>query len=376
MTESATTATTVVDDAAPAASLFSPITLGRLELPNRIVMAPLTRRRAHADGTPSDLMVRHYADRATAGLIIAEGTFLSHRSRTYLNQPGLATDEHVAGWRQVTDAVHEAGGRITVQLMHGGRVAMLPDAEERGIVAPSALPVGGERRLPDGTTRPHATPRALATDEVGGVVAEFADAARRAIDAGFDGVEIHGANGYLLQQFLAASTNHRDDAYGGSPANRARLVVEVTRAVADAVGADRTALRLSPGETRQGLEEHDSPDVAATYAALNAGIAGLGLAYLHVLSFHPDSELVQGIRRDFGGPFVINSGFEEVTTRAEAERFLVEDLGDAVAVGRPLLANPDLVRRWREGRELNAPDPATFYTPGEVGYNDYPFLED
>jgi len=202
------------------------------------------------------------------------------------------------------------------------------------------------------------------------------DAARRAIAAGFDGVELHAANGYLLQEFLAASTNRRDDAYGGSPERRARLVVEVTRAVADVVGADRTAVRLSPGETRQGLEEHDSPDVRATYAALTSGIAGLGLAYLHVLSAHPEGELAQGIRRDFGGPLVINSGFEVVTTRADAERFLAEGLGDAVAVGRPILANPDLVRRWREGRALNAPDPATFYTPGAAGYNDYPLLTD
>jgi len=370
------TATLATQEGGAAPSLFTPVRLGRLRLPNRIVMAPLTRRRAHDDGTPSDLMVHHYADRATVGLIIAEGTFLSHRSRTYPNQPGIATDAHVAGWRRVTDAVHEAGGRIVLQLMHGGRVCTLPDAGERGIVAPSAIPVPGERRLPGGGVAPHATPRALRTDEMGDVVAEFVDAARRAIAAGFDGVELHAANGYLLQEFLAASTNRRDDAYGGSPANRARLVVEVTRAVADVVGADRTAVRLSPGETRQGLEEHDSPDVRATYAALTSGIAGLGLAYLHVLSAHPEGELAQGIRRDFGGPLVINSGFEVVTTRADAERFLAEGLGDAVAVGRPILANPDLVRRWREGRALNAPDPATFYTPGAAGYNDYPLLTD
>jgi len=376
MTSTAAGATVATPQGDAAPTLFTPVTLGRLRLPNRIVMAPLTRRRAAADGTPSDLLVRHYADRATAGLIIAEGTFLSPRSRTYLNQPGIVTDAHVAGWRRVTDAVHAAGGRIVLQLMHGGRVAMLPDAEERGIVAPSAIPIPGERRLPSGEVRPHATPRALRTDEMAGVVGEFVDGARRAIAAGFDGVELHGANGYLLQEFLAASTNHRDDAYGGSPANRARLVVEATRAVADAVGADRTGLRLSPGETRQGLEEGDTPETAATYAALTSGIAGLGLASLHVLSAHPASALVRGIRRDFGGPFIINSGFEVVTTRAEAERFLTEDLGDAVAVGRPLLANPDLVRRWREGRELNRPNPETFYTPGEAGYNDYPFLED
>ncbi|KAE8765054.1 alkene reductase [Georgenia thermotolerans] len=345
-----------------------------MELPNRVVMAPLTRRRATDDGVPTESMARHYADRAGTGLIVAEGTYPSRRGQTYLNQPGIADAAQAAGWRRVTDAVHERGGRIVLQVMHGGRVVHLPDGAARDIVAPSAIPVPGTLRLPDGE-RPFYVPRALRTDEMPAVVEEFVAAARRAIDAGFDGVEVHGANGYLLNQFLSPTTNQRTDAYGGSPANRARLVVEVTRAVADAVGADRTGLRISPAGVRNSLDERHVPDVRDTYGALVAGLTGIGLAYLSVLSPDPAGELVQGLRRQFDGALLLNDGFDLVTTRTAAAGFLADGLADAVVVGRPVLANPDLVRRWREDLPLNEPDPATFYGGDDRGYNDYPLAD-
>jgi 2,4-dienoyl-CoA reductase-like NADH-dependent reductase (Old Yellow Enzyme family) len=358
----------------PAPDLFSPVRVGAWELPNRIVMAPLTRRRAGDDGVPTPSMARHYADRATAGLIVAEGTFPSYRSQTYLNQPGIADDAQAAGWRAVTDAVHERGGRIVLQIMHGGRVVHLPDGEGRDIVAPSAIPVPGTLRLPTGE-RPFFTPRALRTDEMSEVVEEFVAAARRAIRAGFDGVEVHGANGYLLSQFLSPTTNHRTDAYGGSPANRARLVAAVTRAVADAVGPDRTGLRISPAGVRNSLDERHVPEVRETYGSLVTQLAGTGLAYLSVLSAEPAGDLVQGLHRQFDGAFLLNDGFDVVTTRETAAGFLADGLADAAVVGRPVLANPDLVRRWREDLPLNAADPATFYGGDDRGYNDYPVAD-
>lgn len=372
MTESQTTPSGAV---VAEVDLFAPLTLGRLTLPNRVVMAPLTRRRAAAAGVPTAAMARYYADRASTGLIVAEGTYPSERGKTYLGQPGIATEEQVAGWRAVTDAVHERGGRIVLQVMHGGRVVHLPDADERDVVAPSPIAVEGELRLPGQAPRPFVTPRELRTQEIPEVVEELVAASRRAIDAGFDGVELHGANGYLLNQFLAPGTNRRTDAYGGSPENRARLVVEVVRAVADAVGADRTGLRISPGQARSGLDETHAPEILETYGALVDQVADLGMAYLSVLSDHPGCDLVQELRRRFGGPLLVNNGFEVVTTRQIAAALLAEDLGDAVVVGRAALANPDLVRRWREGHPLSSPDPETFYTGGERGYNDYPFLD-
>jgi N-ethylmaleimide reductase len=351
---------------------FEPVRIGAWELPQRFVMAPLTRNRAGADGVPTDLHVRYYAQRATAGLIITEGTQPSAVGQGYLRTPGVHTTEQVAGWRHVADAVHVAGGRIVVQLMHAGRIAHPDNKGGLESLAPSALRAPGTIVTPSGPQEP-ALPRALETDEIPGIVAEFVHAARCAVEAGLDGVEIHSANGYLLHQFLAPSSNERTDPYSGSPAGRARLTVEVTRAVAEAIGAERVGLRISPAHNIQGVIEDDPADVAATYGALLDGIVDLGLAYLSILA-PPDGALTQDLRRRFGGPVILNSGFGSVTTLDDVAAILGRDLADAVAVGRPFLANPDLPTRWRTGAALNEPRQATFYTPGAEGYTDYPTL--
>ena len=353
--------------------LFSPVTLGRLELPNRVVMAPLTRMRAGDSGVPGELVAEHYAQRASTGLIVAEGTYPSAEGQGFVGQPGLVTDEQARGWRRVADAVHERGGRIVVQVMHAGRVTH-PDVNRSSrVVAPSAVAIRGEAHTPTGKA-PYPVPHALTTAEARAVLREFVDASRRAVDAGLDGVEVHGANGYLLHEFLAPSSNLREDVYGGSPEARARFVVEVVTAVADAVGADRVGLRISPEHGIQDALETDPAETAATYGALVDGVSGLGLAYLSVLHRDPAGELVQGLRRRFGGPLMANSGFGVVTSREDALRLVADGTADAVAVGRMALANPDLVERWRDGHPENEPDPATFYAPGARGYTDYPFL--
>ncbi|GAA1921676.1 alkene reductase [Nocardioides lentus] len=354
------------------ASLFDPLTVGAMELPNRLVMAPLTRNRSRGT-VPGDLAVEYYAQRASAGLIITEGSQPSARGQGYLDTPGFHSDEQLAGWRRVADAVHGKGGRIVAQLMHAGRIAHPDNTGGQEIIAPSPIPAPGEMVTADGS-KPHPEPRELRTEEMPDVVAEFVTAARNAVDAGLDGVEVHGANGYLLHQFLSPASNQRTDEYGGSPLNRARLVVEVVRAVADEIGADRVGLRLSPAHNIQGCDETDPGDVEATYTAVVAGIADLGLAYLSVLA-QPRLDLVQRLRKDFGGPFLANDGFGVVTTKATAQALLDEDAADGVVVGRPFLANPDLVRRWELDAELNEPNPATFYGGGAEGYTDYPFLD-
>ena len=349
---------------------FETVTIGRWPLPQRFVMAPLTRNRAAEGMVPSDLAVEYYRQRAGAGLIISEGTQPSAVGQGYLDTPGIHSREQVAGWRKVTEAVHGEGGRIFIQLMHVGRIAHPDNKNGLESVAPSAIVAPGKMVTAHGQVD-HPTPRALETDEVPGIVEEFVHAARQAVAAGADGVEVHSANGYLLHQFLAPSSNTRTDAYGGSPENRARLAVEVTRAVAEAVGAERVGIRISPAHNIQGVLEEDAADVQATYDALVDGIADLGLAYLSILA-DPASDLLRDLRERFDGPVIINSGFGEVTTLDSVEGLLERDLGDLVAVGRPFLANPDLPRRWREGLELNEPNPATFYGGGAEGYTDYP----
>lgn len=355
--------------------LYDELTVGAWTLPNRIVLAPLTRSRADDDGVHGDLAVEYYAQRASAGLIITEGTQPSAVGKGYTNTPGLHSPEQVEGWRRIADAVHAKGGRIVAQLMHAGRVSH-PDNSGLEAVAPSALAAPGEMFTKTAGMQALPVPRALELDEIPGVVEEYAQAARNAVEAGLDGVEVHGANGYLIHQFLAPGSNTRTDEYGGSPENRARFAIEVTRAVVEAIGADRVGIRLSPAHNIQGCTEDDAADVEATYAALTEAIAPLGLAYVSVLSADPRSETVLRIRKDFGGPFMINTGFAEVTTRESAQALLDDDLGDAVAVGRQFLANPDLPRRWETGAELNEPDPDTFYTPGAKGYTDYPALDE
>jgi N-ethylmaleimide reductase len=354
--------------------LFTPVTLGDLHLPNRVVMAPLTRLRASADGVPGELVAEHYAQRASIGLIVSEGTFPSAESRAYPGQPGIVTDEQVEGWRRVAEAVHARGGRIVLQLMHGGRVSHTEITGTDRIVAPSAIAIEGEAHTASGKV-PFPVPHALTTEELVVVRDEFVAAAKRAIgEAGLDGVEVHGANGYLLHEFLSPVSNQREDEYGGSPENRARFVVEVTRAVAEAVGAGRVGIRLSPMHNIQDVVETDIDDVKATYDALVDGIAPLGLAYLSILHSNPTGELVQDLRTRFGGPLVINSGFGRVTSRDEAVTLIEQSHADAVAVGRAAIANPDLVERWQGEHPENEPNPATFYAVGAEGYTDYPRL--
>ncbi|MEN0083906.1 MAG: alkene reductase [Leifsonia sp.] len=353
--------------------LFSPVSLGDLHLPNRVVMAPLTRTRSGDAGVPGPLVAEHYAQRASVGLIVSEGTYPSHESRAYPGQPGIVTDEQVAGWRTVADAVHAQGGRIVMQLMHSGRVSHpLINGADR-VVAPSAVAIAGEARTPAGKM-PYPVPHALTAEELATVRDEFVAAAKNAIAAGFDGVEVHGANGYLLHQFLSPVSNVRDDRYGGSPEARARFVVEVTAAIADAVGAGRVGIRLSPMHNIQDVHETDLADVTATYEAVVDGLAPLGLAYVSVLHKDPRGSLVQDLRERFGGPFIVNSGFGSVTTRDEAIALVEDAHADAVAVGRLAIANPDLVERWKGEHPENEPNPATFYGTGAEGYTDYPRL--
>ena len=352
--------------------LFDPLRIKAWDLPNRLVMAPLTRNRATAGMVPGDLAVEYYSQRASAGLIITEGTQPSAVGQGYLDTPGIHTAEQVLGWRRVADAVHAKDGRIVVQLMHAGRIAHPDNKDGHETIAPSPLAAPNEMFTAEGP-KPHPVPRALDTDEIPGVVADFVHAAKSAIEAGLDGVEIHAANGYLLHQFLAPGSNERTDSYGGGPENRARLTIEVTRAVAEAIGPERVGIRISPAHNIQGATEGDPEDVEATYTALVAGIAPVGIAYLSVLA-DPSLDLVQRLRKEFGGVLIANDGFGELTTRETAQAVLDDDLADAVAVGRLFLANPDLPRRWQIGAELNEPDPDTFYGGGAAGYTDYPSL--
>ena len=354
--------------------LFDPLHVKSWELPHRVVMAPLTRNRAGAGMVPGHLAVEYYAQRASAALIVTEGTQPSAVGQGYLDTPGIHTPEQVAGWRRVADAVHAKGGRIVVQLMHAGRIAHPDNKQGLETVAPSAIAAPDTMFTAEGM-KPYPVPRALTLEEIPGVVEEFAHAARCAVEAGLDGVEIHAANGYLLHQFLAPGSNERTDEYGGSPANRARFAIEVTRAVADAIGAERVGIRISPAHNIQGATEEDPEDVEATYTTLVDEIAPLGLAYLSALA-DPSLELSQRLRKDFGGVFIANDGFGSVTSRESAQAVLDDDLADAVAVGRLFLANPDLPARWRSGAALNEPNPDTFYGGGAEGYVDYPFLQD
>jgi N-ethylmaleimide reductase len=353
------------------ASLLNPVTVGATQAANRIFMAPLTRSRADADGTPSDLAAQYYAQRAAAGLIISEATAISQVANgAYLNTPGIYTDRHQDKWAEVADAVHAAGGSMFVQLWHVGRMAH-PDINGAESVAPSAIAADVTTHTPSGK-QPLPVPRALETEEIPGIVAQFRAAARRAVDSGMDGVEIHAANGYLLHQFQSDVVNERTDAYGGSPADRARLTAEVVEAVVAEIGADRVGLRISPGNAAGGMRE---VDVVGVYEALLNRIAPLEIAYLHVL-IDPTTSVFGVIRALWSGPFVLNTGREIDTDFCQLESFAEWGLISAAAVGRAFLANPDLIDRLIVGAELNEPDVATFYAPGPVGYVDYPTLDE
>ncbi|WP_299169128.1 alkene reductase [uncultured Arthrobacter sp.] len=351
--------------------LFSPMTLGELKLANRLVMAPLTRCRSGEDGVPGPIVVEHYRQRASLGLIVSEGTYPSHAGQGFPGQPGLVTDEQIEGWSKVTDAVHAEGGRIFAQVMHAGRVTHPDTNGGRTVVGPSAIAIDGMTRTYKGK-QPYPVPHALTEAEIPGVVQEFVQGSLNAIKAGFDGVELHGANGYLLHEFLSPAANQRDDQYGGSPENRVRFVVEVVKAVAEAVGAEKVGLRISPEHNVQGATELDHEDLRRTYSLLTKAISPLGLAYLSVLHKEPAGELVSELRGQFKGAFLLNTGFSIMTTRDEAISLIENELADAVVVGRPAIANPDLVHRWKENLPVNEPDMATFYTSGAEGYTDYP----
>ncbi|REK85838.1 alkene reductase [Streptomyces inhibens] len=351
---------------------FDPIDLAGIPLANRIVMAPMTRNRATAEGVPTPSMVRYYTQRASAGLLITEATQTELIGRGYPLTPGLHTPEQIAGWREVTDSVHAAGGKIFAQLWHGGRIGhpvLLPD----GLVpvAPSAVAAAGQGFTHEGL-KDFVTPRELTGEEVRETIAGFAAAARNAVEAGFDGVEIHGANGYLVHQFLAPNSNLRTDEWGGSDEGRARFAIEVVRAVADAVGAHRTGLRISPGNTFNDMAE---PAPEATYTALIEAIAPLGLAYLHTCDVR-DLELLARLRKRFGGTFVLNPATDGRPTGLQELPLVEEGAADLLAYGALFLANPDLPARLAAGGPFNTPDRASFYGGDDTGYLDYPALTD
>ena len=355
--------------------LFSPTTVGAVGVRNRVSLAPMTRVRSGAEGVPGSIVAKYYAQRAGIGLLVTEGVYPSFESQAFPGQPGIVTEKQAAAWAKVADAVHAEGGVIFMQVMNGGRVTHPRVTGTERIVAPSAIAIEGETRLADGTKVPFPVPHALETAELATVRDEFVAASRRAVDAGIDGVELHAANGYLLHEFLSPASNQRTDGYGGSPEARARFVIEVARAVVAEIGADRVGIRISPAHNIQDAWETDDAETRATYEALVSGLAPLGLAYLSVLHADPAGDLVQGLRQSFGGTFIVNSGFSKVTTRDEAVSVVEEDLADLVAVGRPAIANPDLVTRWQKGADENEVDQASVYGPDERGYTDYPFLQ-
>jgi N-ethylmaleimide reductase len=354
--------------------ILSPARLGPYELPNRAVMAPLTRNRAGPGGVPQDMNVAYYAQRAGAGLIITEGSQVSPQGVGYPGTPGIHSAEQVAGWRRVTDAVHERGGRIFLQLWHVGRISH-PSLQPDGAlpVAPSAIRPAGDAFTADGP-QPYATPRALETDEVADIVHQHRSASQNALAAGFDGVEIHAANGYLLDQFLRDGSNRRGDRYGGSPENRARLLMEVTEAVTGVWGADRVGVRLSPANSFNDIGD-SQPDVTFPYVA--AGLSRFGLAYLHVVEVDMTGAAVQSfdwerLRAAFDGTYIANGGYD----RARADAAVTDGAADLIAFGKPFVANPDLVERFALNAALNTPDAETFYGGDERGYTDYPALPD
>ncbi|NUR67369.1 MAG: alkene reductase [Streptomyces sp.] len=352
--------------------ILEPTALGRLALPNRLVMAPMTRNRAAADGTPTSLMAEYYAQRATAGLIVAEASTPNAVGQTYPNITAIHTPAHITGWRRVTDAVREAGGRMFLQLQHGGRVGH-PANSGHTPLAPSPVPLPDTVFTPDGHQQA-VTPREMSLDDIHATVADFATAARNAVEAGFEGVEVHSANGYLLHQFLAGNTNRRTDAYGGSVDARIRFTVEVVEAVAAAVGPERVGVRLSPGLTVNGIEEGDTADL---YPALVARLNRLDLAYLHVVHADPQAPVFRRIREEWHGTLIANPVLGELATGpvTDAAHRLLDAGADLIALGRPFLANPDLVARLRLGAPLNpVRDRYLMYVGGAAGYTDYPAL--
>ncbi|RKH20871.1 alkene reductase [Corallococcus sp. CA047B] len=348
--------------------LFSPYRLGTLALPNRVVMAPMTRSRA-IGGLPNELMRAYYTQRASAGLIITEGVAPSPNGLGYARIPGIFSAEQTQAWRPLTDSVHAAGGRIFMQFMHVGRIAHahnLPAGAR--VVGPSAVAADAKMWTDQEGLQPMPVPEAMSAADLTQAREEFVQAARNAVAAGFDGIELHGANGYLLEQFLHPHSNRRNDAYGGSVENRARFVVEVAQATAEAIGAERVGIRLSPYNTFNDLPAYD--EVEAQYTTLARGLRGL--LYVHVVA-NPHAGFgttLKALRATYEGPVILNGGMD----RERAQAALDAGQADLIAFARPFISNPDLVQRLQQGATLATPNPATFYTPGPEGYVDYPAL--
>ena len=347
-------------------TLFDPLAVGAWTLPNRILMAPLTRARAGAERRPNALMAEYYRQRATAGLILSEATSVTPMGVGYADTPGIWSGEQVEGWKQVTRAVHEAGGRILLQLWHVGRISDPLFLHGELPVAPSAVRPAGHVSLvrPE---KPFVTPRALDRAEIPGIVAAYREGAKNAKAAGFDGVEIHGANGYLLDQFLQDKTNHRTDEYGGPVENRARLMLEVTDAVVSVWGPDRVGMHIAP---RGDAHDMGDSDPLATFSYVARELGRRKLAFLCAREALGEGRIGPQLKKAFGGVYVANEGF----TRDTANQVLAAGEADAVAFGVPFIANPDLPERFRRDAALNDADPSTFYAPGPRGYTDYPFL--
>ncbi|WP_133498705.1 alkene reductase [Cognatilysobacter terrigena] len=355
-------------------SLFDPVRIGAIDLANRIVMAPLTRSRAAEGLVPSPLAVEYYGQRATAGLIITEATQVNWLAQGYISTPGVFTPEQVQGWKKVTDEVHRRGGRIVVQLWHVGRIShtsLLPPGEVP--VAPSAIRANTKTFTPEGFVDV-SEPRALGIEEIPGIVEDFRKAARHAMDAGFDGVEVHAANGYLIDQFLRDKTNHRTDEYGGSIENRTRFLHEVVQAVANEIGADRTGVRIAPVTPSNDIaDSNPQPLFERAVERVNA----LGIAYVHVVEGATGGPRdvqpfdYDALRSRFDGAWIVNNGY----TFEMAQAAIREGRADAVAFGSLFISNPDLVRRFREGAPLAEPDRSTFYGGDAKGYVDYPSLD-
>ncbi len=359
-------------------NLFESFHLGNLELKNKVVMAPLTRSRATADHVPTDIMATYYGQRAEAGLIITEGTAPSPNGVGYPRIPGMYNQAQMEAWKPVTEAVHKGGSKIFLQIMHTGRVShplnMPADAQ---VLAPSAIAPAntkmytdqeGEQEIP--------TPTAMTTAQIQEAIGEYVQSAKYAIEAGFDGVEMHGANGYLIEQFIYPKSNERTDEYGGSVENRCRFALEATQKVAEAIGKDKVGIRLSPYGAYNDVLPYEGTD--ETYRYLAEELGKLGVVYVHLVDHStmgaPEvpQQIKETVRDAFGGNIIISGGYD----KEKAEKHLQEGLGHLVAFGRPFLANPDLVTRMKQDASLNDPDQSTFYTPGEKGYTDYPFLEE
>jgi len=353
-------------------ALFNPLKLGAIEVPNRVFMAPLTRVRADANHVPTDLMVEYYAQRASAGLIIAEATMAIEGNSAFWREPGIYSEAQVEGWKKVTDAVHNKGGKIYLQIWHGGRACHPALNDGADPVAPSAIAISSDEvHTPEGKKH-YTVPRVLEDEEIPAIIDGFRSAAANAKRAGFDGVEVHGANGYLLDQFLRDGSNFREGPYGGSIENRARLLIEVIEAVSDVIGSENVGVRLSPLNSFQSMKDSDPVGLGSWLAQrLNK----YNLAFVHLMRSDffnlEQADAVTPFREHYHGKLILNMGY----TGEEAEKAIESGLADAVAFGVPFIANPDLPERFRLGAELNEADASTFYTQGAEGYTDYPCLD-